>query len=94
MPLAAVPVAGPELVPALALVVVAALPAAGVGLEDRSDCRSLAKLESALPPLVEALDAVLPAVAVPEDDVEDEDDDQESRLERMLLIDMAGLPLR
>lgn len=54
--------------------------------EVRSDFRSSAKLESRLPPLLDVLDAGLPVVVLPEDD----GDDQASRLDRMLLIDMAG----
>ena len=80
--LAAVPDAGAAdaVVPELVVAVVAAMSGA------RTDCKSLAKLDSALLPLADAPDE---ALAVAPAAVDADDDDQGSRLDRMLLIDMA-----
>ncbi len=92
VPLAvAAPVAVPDagvadaVVPELA-VAAAVVPATPAVSGSRIACRSLAKLDSALLPLADAPEAALPAVLAA---VDAGDEEKGSRLDRMLLIDMA-----
>ena len=64
------------------------------GVRPRNDCRSLAKLDSALVLLEDVLEAVRPADVAVLAAVDAAPDENGSMLEKMLLIDMSGLLLR